>query len=52
MNISLILDELGFSSYEIENLSLNPLLVQTGYLTIKDYDRETMEIQLFFYPLI
>ncbi len=32
--------ELAFSSYEIENLSALPLLVQTGYLTIKDYDKE------------
>ena len=30
-----------FSSYEIENLEIEPLLYQTGYLTIKDYDKET-----------
>ena len=27
--------ELAFSTYEIENLSIIPLLFQTGYLTIK-----------------
>jgi hypothetical protein len=30
--------ELAFNTYEIENLSIIPLLFQTGYLTIKDYD--------------
>ena len=34
-------DELSFSTYEIENLDVLPLLFQTGYLTIKDYDPET-----------
>lgn len=29
---------MAFSTYEIENLSIIPLLFQTGYLTIKDYD--------------
>lgn len=48
MEIPVTLDELSFSSYKTENLSLNPLLVQTGYLTIKDYDRETMEYTLDF----
>ncbi|VEN73358.1 conserved hypothetical protein [Candidatus Desulfarcum epimagneticum] len=33
--------ESSFSSYEIENLAAVPLLFQTGYLTIKDYDAET-----------
>lgn len=33
-------NELSFSSYEVEDLSVLPLLVQTGYLTIKGYDRE------------
>jgi hypothetical protein len=31
-------EALGFDSYEVDDLSLIPLLVQTGYLTIKDYD--------------
>lgn len=35
---SLQVRELAFSTYEIENLSIIPLLFQTGYLTIKDYD--------------
>ncbi len=42
MKIPLELEEIAFSVYEIENLSLAPLLIQTGYLTIKDYDKETM----------
>jgi hypothetical protein len=33
-------NELSFSSYEVEDLSPLPLLVQTGYLTIQSYDRE------------
>ncbi len=31
-------DELAFSSYEVERLDVVPLLFQTGYLTIKAYD--------------
>ena len=34
-------DELAFSSYEVEDLRPVPLLVQTGYLTIKGYDPES-----------
>ncbi len=30
-------DESSFSSYEIENLQILPLMFQTGYLTIKDF---------------
>ena len=33
-------DALNFSSYEVDDLSLTPLLVQTGYLTIKGFDAE------------
>ena len=29
-----------FSTYEIDKLSVLPLLYQTGYLTIKSYDAE------------
>ena len=29
-----------FSAYEIDNLEIEPLLVQTGYLTIRDYSPE------------
>lgn len=32
--------ELGFSTFEIENLEIIPLLFQTGYLTIKAYNVE------------
>ncbi len=32
-------DEGAFSTYEIENLNPLALLVQTGYLTIQDYDK-------------
>lgn len=32
------LEEIAFTSYEIERLDVLPLLFQTGYLTIKDYD--------------
>jgi predicted CopG family antitoxin len=40
MEIPLQLDALSFSSYEVDNLSLTPLLLQTGYLTIKGYNKE------------
>ncbi|MCB1189545.1 MAG: ATP-binding protein [Leptospiraceae bacterium] len=42
MEIPLQAEELSFSSYEVDDLSLTPLLVQTGYLTIKDYDHDLM----------
>ncbi|MEZ4620785.1 MAG: AAA family ATPase [Caldilineaceae bacterium] len=32
--------ETAFSIYDIRRLSIVPLLFQTGYLTIKDYDKE------------
>jgi hypothetical protein len=41
-------DESAFSSYEIENLKLVPILFQTGYLTITDYDKERMEYTLAY----
>jgi len=41
-------DESAFSSYEIENLKLVPILFQTGYLTIIDYDKERMEYTLAY----
>jgi hypothetical protein len=34
----LILEELAFSTYELETLEIVPLLYQTGYLTIKGYN--------------
>jgi hypothetical protein len=35
-------EEFAFSTFDVENLNVEPLLFQTGYLTIKDYDRKTM----------
>ncbi len=34
-------DEFMFSSYDIESLQILPLMFQSGYLTIKDYDERT-----------
>jgi hypothetical protein len=34
----LVVEESIFSSYELDNLSPEALLFQTGYLTVKDYD--------------
>ncbi|MBW2740308.1 MAG: ATP-binding protein [Deltaproteobacteria bacterium] len=41
-------DESAFSSYEIENLKVVPILFQTGYLTITDYGKERMEYTLAY----
>jgi len=43
-------DELAFSSYEINDLQILPLMFQTGYLTIKDFriDNEFREFRLGF----
>ena len=41
--------ELAFSTYEIENLDIVPLLFQTGYLTIKGYD-DRSQIYTLSYP--
>ncbi|MEM4271029.1 MAG: AAA family ATPase [Candidatus Pacearchaeota archaeon] len=35
-------EEISFSTYEIEQLDVVPLLFQTGYLTIKSYDSERL----------
>ncbi|CAK8725097.1 AAA-ATPase-like domain-containing protein [Candidatus Electrothrix laxa] len=40
------LRETAFSTYELENLAVIPLLVQTGYLTIKEYDQENRKYTL------
>ncbi len=40
--------ESAFSSYEIENLKIVPILFQTGYLTIADYDKERTEYILAY----
>jgi hypothetical protein len=41
-SIPLEIGELSFSTYDIEKLQLVPLLFQTGYLTLKGYDKESM----------
>ncbi len=38
-----------FSSYEVDDLRVEPLLYQTGYLTIHDYDLET-DAYILSYP--
>ncbi|HPG36004.1 MAG TPA: ATP-binding protein [bacterium] len=43
------LKENMFSSYEIDKLRVEPLLFQTGYLTIKDYDPES-DLYTLSYP--
>ncbi|MEZ4870386.1 MAG: ATP-binding protein [Caldilineaceae bacterium] len=43
------LRELAFSTYELENLSIVPLLFQTGYLTIKDFEPQR-RIYTLSYP--
>ena len=43
------IDALQLEKYDIENLSLVPLLFQTGYLTVKSFNRLTMEM-LLDYP--
>ncbi|MBV7331725.1 ATP-binding protein [Chloroflexi bacterium TSY] len=43
---NLELSELAFSTYEIDKLSIIPLLFQTGYLTIKAYYPDSQGYQL------
>ncbi|HNN03627.1 MAG TPA: AAA family ATPase [Leptospiraceae bacterium] len=38
MEIPFKAEAVHFSSYEVDRLSITPLLLQTGYLTIKEYD--------------
>ena len=45
---TLNINEKAFSSYEIENLDILPLLLQTGYLTIKEYNKERNLYQLCY----
>ena len=42
------ISESAFSSYEIENLKIIPILFQTGYLTITEYNKERMEYTLAY----
>ncbi len=39
---------LDFSTYEIESLKIIPILFQTGYLTIKGYDKQKKQFQLYY----
>lgn len=41
--------ELAFSTYELETLSIVPLLFQTGYLTIKEYE-SSRRVYTLSYP--
>ena len=43
------LDASTFSSYEVDKISIEALLYQTGYLTIKDYD-EKKDVYTLSYP--
>ncbi len=45
---NLELRELAFSTYDLENLAITPLLFQTGYLTIKDYEAQTRKYTLSY----
>ncbi|MEA3310100.1 MAG: PD-(D/E)XK nuclease domain-containing protein, partial [Chloroflexota bacterium] len=45
---NLVVDELAFSSYEIGNLSVIPLLFQTGYLTIQSYEPAARLYKLYY----
>ena len=40
--------ELAFSTYEIDNLAILPLLYQTGYLTIKNYNDQKRLFELYY----
>src|SRR5665648_26154 len=42
------ISELAFSSYDIENLKIMPILFQTGYLTVAGYNKERMEYTLAY----
>jgi hypothetical protein len=41
-------NEFAFSSYEIEKLEVVPLLFQTGYLTITDYNENRRQYNLYY----
>ncbi|MEZ4664613.1 MAG: AAA family ATPase [Caldilineaceae bacterium] len=43
----LVVKEIDFSTYDIERLDLVPLLFQTGYLTIKDYEQKFAEETIY-----
>lgn len=41
-------EELAFSTYDIDRLAIVPLLFQTGYLTIKGYDPQSRRYELTY----
>ncbi|MBV7336521.1 AAA family ATPase [Chloroflexi bacterium TSY] len=43
------INETSLSIYDLENLPITPLLLQTGYLTIQSYDPET-QLYALYYP--
>ena len=44
----LIANEIDFSTYDIERLQIVPLLFQSGYLTITDYEKDTLTYHLSY----
>lgn len=42
------LEDIAFSTYELERLAIVPLLFQTGYLTIKGYNEQTRLFKLYY----
>ena len=48
IDIPIQVEEQSFSTYEVDSLKLTPLLFQTGYLTIKEFDKELMLYTLDF----
>ncbi|MCC5815015.1 MAG: ATP-binding protein [Leptospira sp.] len=49
ISVPLEIEASKFSSYEVEDLNITPLLFQTGYLTIKGYDKEE-SLYILDYP--
>jgi hypothetical protein len=43
-----VVTQSDFSKYDVDNIALTPLLCQTGYLTISDYDEDSSEYTLDF----
>lgn len=41
-------EEFAFTTYELERLAVAPILFQTGYLTIKGYDQESLLYSLYY----
>lgn len=48
---SVEVSEIAFNTYELDNLAIIPMLFQTGYLTIKNFDEDEFgEIYYLSYP--